>query len=145
VNAPSSSGARQAHVGLPTGMLGVGLVVAPGLVLGLAASLPMSLVEHGWLWGTRLPSRCAGDFACMATFLFTQPLVMAALFGAGSAFGLAAQRLAGSGAPMLAAMVGGLTLYAGRTRPPWQPTRWACQWTPCYTTGSSTMPTPSGW
>src|SRR5437870_5599484 len=77
------------------------LIAIASLLLGGAASLPMSLVEHAWLWRVAIPRPC--DFVCTAQFLFSLPAVAGALFAAGALFGVAAQRLAGSGSPLFAA------------------------------------------
>src|SRR5919199_2587557 len=88
-------------------------VLATSGLLGLAAGLPMSLVAHTDRWQVRLPTTCGGDFACAATFLFTQPLVIGALLAGGALFGLVAQRLARAGSPVAAAVGGALALYLG--------------------------------
>lgn len=107
--------------------MGRALPILGGLLVGLAASLPLALAwpeamrppvgiclfgteanpaERIWLDGLILP------LPCMPTFLFMRPPVWFSFLGAGVVFGLIAHRLAGSGSRGLLAAVGGV-LFLG--------------------------------
>ena len=78
-------------------------VLATSGLLGLAAGLPIRPVVEAVGRQAPLPTTCTGDFACTGRFLFTQPLVVGALLGAGALFGLVAQRLTRRGSSVAAA------------------------------------------
>ena len=97
-----------------------GLVAAVGVLMGLAAGAPlwaawpMPVDLHGVCIGDGTHLRLAGrvlPFDCPPAYAFTRPIVWPPLLAAGALFGLAARHLAGRGAPLVVAAVGGLGLY----------------------------------
>jgi hypothetical protein len=101
------------------------LLLLGGLLIGLAASLPLAVgwpdamrpsvgvclfgteaepFERIWIRGRIIP------LPCLPTFLFTRPAVWGGFLGAGVLFGLIARERAGRGSRGLAAALGGLSL-----------------------------------
>lgn len=94
-------------------------ILLGGLLIGLAASLPLAVVwpypnpppesvcifggEKIRLGGVTLP------FHCIATFMFVKPLVWCSFLSAGGLFGLLAHKLSSQGSRILVALVGSLS------------------------------------
>lgn len=98
------------------------LILLGGLLIGLAASIPLALI---WPYPVppslevcvdggeqiRLGGTLVLPFHCMAAYMFIQPLVWGSFLVAGALFGFIAQRLANEGSPWLAALVASVTLF----------------------------------